>query len=238
MSYVEPPKTLTPFMCLSNASANLASFQGIQVHADLLEPLQSLASEAGSAGFDLAIASGFRSVERQCQIWNAKAQGYRPVLDDTEQPLDIQSLTPEALMFAILRWSALPGTSRHHWGTDVDVYDRAALRQDQSLQLTLAECRGPFAAFHQWLDATLARPDACFFRPYIAPVGGVAPEPWHLSYAPKAAEYQHALSKDQLCEYVLTLDIALKEEVLRHFDEIFERFVWVAPELYPLNWRF
>ena len=71
-----------------------------------------------------------------------------------------------------------------------------------------------------------------------APVGGVAPEPWHLSYAPKAAEYQHALSKDQLCEYVLTLDIALKEEVLRHFDEIFERFVWVAPELYPLNWRF
>ena len=31
---------------------------------------------------------------------------------------------------AILLWSALPGASRHHWGTDFDVFDRAAVPPD------------------------------------------------------------------------------------------------------------
>jgi LAS superfamily LD-carboxypeptidase LdcB len=233
MSYVDSNKIS---MCLSAVPSKLVDFQGVSVHQELLLSLNSLAVEATSAGFDLAVASGFRSVERQCQIWNAKALGLRPVLDDAGVPLEVGCLDPEALMFAILRWSALPGTSRHHWGTDIDVYDRAALPTGQSLQLTLAECQGPFAPFHQWLNAQLAQPDAQFFRPYKAPFGGVAPEPWHLSFAPRAAVYQRALGKDPLYELVQSLDIELKDEVLCHFDEIFDRFVWVSPELYPLNW--
>lgn len=236
MSHADSQKNLTLFMCLKEAASNLADFQGVPVHRDLVQPLQGLVFEAEKAGFDLAVASGFRSVERQCQIWDAKALGLRPVLDDTGVPLEVGSLDPEALMFAILRWSALPGASRHHWGTDLDVYDRAALPSGQSLQLTLAECQGPFALFHQWLDDKLAEPDTQFFRPYILPFGGVAPEPWHLSFAPKAAAYQSALGKDQLLQLVLSLDIALKETVLHHFDEIFDRFVLVSPKLYPVNW--
>ena len=233
MSYADSQKISR---CLTEVPFKLADFQGVPVHQDLLLPLDSLVLDATSAGFDLAVASGFRSVERQCQIWNAKALGLRPVLDDTGVPLEVGRLDPEALMFAILRWSALPGTSRHHWGTDIDVFDLAALQTGQSLQLTLAECQGPFAPFHQWLDAKLAEPDAQFFRPYKAPFGGVAPEPWHLSFAPRAAAYQRDLSKDALLELVRSLNIELKDEVLRHFDEIFDRFVWVFPELYPLNW--
>lgn len=233
MSYADSQKNLKLFMCLTEAASNLADFQGVQVHRDLVEPLQTLALEGAALGFELAVASGYRSIERQCQIWNAKALGLRPVLDDDGTPLDVASLDPETLMFAILRWSALPGASRHHWGTDVDVYDRAALPAGHSLQLTLEECHGPFAPFHQWLDAELARPGSRFFRPYTSPVGGVAPEPWHLSFAPRAAVYQRALTKDQLLELVLSLDIALKDEVTCHFDEIFERFVVVSPDLYP-----
>ena len=236
MSYADFQKNLKLVMCLNNAVSNLADFQGVKVHQDLLTPLQTLSNEAADAGFDLAVASGFRSVERQCQIWNTKALGSRPVLDDTGISLDVGKLDPTALMFAILRWSALPGASRHHWGTDIDVYDRAALSLEQPLQLTMAECEGPFAPFHQWLDSELIKPDAQFFRPYMAPVGGVAPEPWHLSFAPRAAECQRELDRDQLLQLVLSLDIALKEEVVLHFDEIFERFVWVSPDLYPQSW--
>ena len=36
-------------------------------------------------------------------------------------------LAPDALIETILLWSALPGGSRHHWGTDVDVFDAAAV---------------------------------------------------------------------------------------------------------------
>lgn len=108
MSYADSQKISR---CLTEVPFKLADFQGVPVHQDLLLPLDSLVLDATSAGFDLAVASGFRSVERQCQIWNAKALGLRPVLDDTGVPLEVGRLDPEALMFAILRWSALPGTS-------------------------------------------------------------------------------------------------------------------------------
>jgi len=225
-------------MSLNNVAEELADFHGIPVQRQLLDPLTDLKTRAELQGFDFAVASGFRSIERQCLIWNAKAAGQRPVLDDEGNPLDAASLDAETLMFAILRWSALPGTSRHHWGTDIDVYDRAALPEGQSLQLTLAECHGPFAAFHQWLDVELARRDTLFFRPYVEPFGGVAPEPWHLSYAPLAREFQQALDKEQLLELVASLDIALKDEIIRNFDEIYARFIAVSPALYPPNWSF
>ncbi len=225
-------------MRLNNVPQELADFHGVPVQRQLLDPLADLAARAALHGFDFTVVSGFRSIERQCVIWNAKAAGLRPVLGDDGQPLDVASLDTEALMFAILRWSALPGTSRHHWGTDVDVYDRAALPIGQSLQLTLAECQGPFAAFHQWLDGELANADALFFRPYLEPFGGVAPEPWHLSYAPLAREFQQEIDKEAVFELVASLDIALKEEVIRNFDEIFARFITVSPSLYPSNWSF
>lgn len=225
-------------MRLDNVPQQLADFHGVPVQSQLLDPLTDLAARGARHGFDFAVASGFRSIERQCLIWNAKAAGQRPVLDDDGHPLDVANLDAETLMFAILRWSALPGTSRHHWGTDVDVYDRAALPAGQSLQLTVAECQGPFAAFHQWLDGELARPDALFFRPYVEPFGGVAPEPWHLSYAPLAREFQQAVDKEQVLELVASLDIALKEEIIRNFDEIYVRYITVPPSLYPPNWSF
>jgi len=40
---------------------------------------------------------------------------------------------------AILHWSALPGASRHHWGTEIDVIDRAALADGRKAQLIPAE---------------------------------------------------------------------------------------------------
>lgn len=224
-------------MTLFEVEYELIEFQGCRVHKTLLHDLTNLVESAASAGFELRLASGFRSIERQCQIWNAKVRGERSVLDDQEQVLDVNKLTSSELVFAILRWSALPGTSRHHWGTDIDVYDRAALPQGASVQLTLAECCGPFAPFHAWLDARLADPSATFFRPYVRPSGGVAPEPWHLSFAPAAAKWQKILEKTQLLELVMSLDIELKDVVARHFDEIYERFIWVPWNLYPAKWR-
>jgi len=236
MSYADSQKNLTLFKSLADVERDVVAFQGIAVHPRLVAPLTELVEEARSAGFDLRVASGFRSIDRQCQIWNAKAAGLRPVLDDAGEPLSIDELTPMSLVFAILRWSALPAASRHHWGTDIDVYDHAALPAGHSLQLTQAECDGPFAGFHGWLDEYLSKPDAMFFRPYVNPLGGVAPEPWHLSFAPVATQFQRTLDRASLLALVLSLDIALKDEIECHFDEIFERFIWVRPHLYPKAW--
>ena len=53
--------------------------------------------------------------------------------------------------FAIFR---LPGTSRHHWGTDLDIWDAAAVEPDYALRLSPAEyvADGVFSAMTQWMD--------------------------------------------------------------------------------------
>src|SRR5690606_17494527 len=149
------------------------------VHAEVVEPLLAFVAQAQAAGFDMRVASSYRSFERQLTIWNAKASGQRLLLDSDGQPLDSKSLSERDLLFAILRWSALPGASRHHWGTDIDVYDAAAIAPDYELKLTVAETcgEGPFAPFHRWLTDKLANDgNVHFYRPYARDTGGVAPE--------------------------------------------------------------
>ncbi len=104
-------------LCSSAESLRL----GAQVHRDVVRPFLLLREDALAAGFDLRIASGFRSLDRQSSIWNRKATGELAVLDSSAAPLDIEQLNERELVYAILRWSALPGGSRHHWGTDVDI---------------------------------------------------------------------------------------------------------------------
>ncbi len=79
------------------------------VHQDVAEDLLRLANAAQQAGFNFHIASGFRSFERQAAIWNNKMLGNRPILDSNSQPLDASQLTDREKIYAILRWSALPG---------------------------------------------------------------------------------------------------------------------------------
>ena len=89
---------------------------------------------------------------------------------------------------AILLWSALPGASRHHWGTEIDVIDRAALRPGQHAQLIPAEycAEGVFGGLDRWLTEHAGA--FGFFRPYDRDRGGVQPEPWHLSFAPVSVQ--------------------------------------------------
>jgi LAS superfamily LD-carboxypeptidase LdcB len=181
------------------------------------------------AGFELRVASSYRSFERQLLIWNNKASGLRPVLDDRGLPLDISRLSERDLVYAILRWSALPGASRHHWGTDLDVYDASRIAADYQVQLTQAETigDGPFAEFHRWLDVKLAVQEFSFYRPYEKDRGGIAPEPWHLSYAPIAKRYAAALTVDVLRQQLEQTDIQLKSCILDNLDDIYHRFVRV-----------
>ncbi len=201
-----------------------------RVRAELIAPLARLASAAKRAGFQLAVASSYRGFDRQLSIWNAKASGHRPVLDSQGQPLEMAALSDWEKVQAILRWSALPGTSRHHWGTDVDVYDAAAVDEHYQLQLTCAECEagGPFTAFHQWLSERIASGDSeGFYRPYDRDRGGVAPEPWHLSYGPVADAFADVRHDVFLHQTLASVDIALKGAILAHLPEIMTRFVHV-----------
>ncbi|HYV98554.1 MAG TPA: M15 family metallopeptidase [Gemmatimonadaceae bacterium] len=201
---------------------------GARVHIDAVEPFLALRADAAAAGFTLHVLSGFRSFERQLSIWNRKARGELALLDSQARPLDARAMSPAELVFAILRWSALPGASRHHWGTDIDVYDAAAKPAAYEVELIPAEVDpgGMFAPLHEWLDAHIAAGTARgFFRPYDRDRGGVAPERWHLSFAPVAAVFGQLMTPDLLRATIAASDIELKSTILDSLDEIHARFV-------------
>jgi len=193
------------------------------VHQGLVNPLSDLMASAEKAGFNLKIASGFRDFDRQRLIWNAKANGLRPVLDDKSKPIDTQRVSKTELLFSILRWSALPGTSRHHWGTDVDIYDASQITIDD-LQLIPQEYLqgGPCGAMCAWLRS---RNHEGFFWPYDKDSGGVAPEPWHLSFKPLSEVFEEQLTIDAYVTFIRGVDIELKPEILANIEEIFNRFI-------------
>lgn len=176
----------------------------IYVHKQVVSAFNGLQIAAQKAGFNLQIASGFRSFERQRLIWNNKFAGKTKILDKDGYPLAIEKLSEIEKLFAILHWSALPGTSRHHWGTDVDIFDPNCLPAGKKLQLTVSEYSeaGYFFELTQWLSENMKT--FGFYRPYQKYNGGVAIEPWHLSYFPIA---QHAIEK---------LDLPLIEATISH----------------------
>ena len=197
------------------------------IHSQMREDFLRLQQKASEAGFDLQIISAFRDYERQLKIWNAKARGERALMDDFGSPLVYQVLTPTEIMFSILRWSALPGASRHHWGSDIDVFD-ANKQNAEDVQLTPKECEGdgPAARLHDWLDEQINNNESFgFFRPYASDKGGVSPERWHLSYWPVSEKIYETFTMELLQKNIENSSIELKEIVLENLPTIYQRYL-------------
>lgn len=213
---------------------------GKGLHREVIAPFKQLQQAGLKQGFELAIVSGHRDFERQLMIWNEKACGKRAVVDDRGQRVELSELSPWQQVQAILRWSALPGASRHHWGTDIDVFDKASVDKGYSPELSVREVEGdgPFAAMHDWLDQQIITASSFgFFRPYPRDYGGVAPERWHLSYAPISARLQHSLTVERLRAALEDEPLLLKQTVLENLDEIFQRYINIPAAVYPEPYR-
>lgn len=204
--------------------------RGPTLHPDAATAFLALRAAAAAEGFDLLAVSSFRDFARQRAIWNGKFRGERPLLDRTGRSLDPAALSPLQRVRAILEWSALPGASRHHWGTDLDVVDAAALAPDAAPQLLPAQFGpgGPFAPLDRWLAGHAGR--FGFFRPYDRDRGGVQPEPWHLSYAPLAQAALAALTLPVLADALA--------EAQRQPDTSLEGYEVVEPLLPELHARY
>lgn len=214
---------------LGKTTEHLVPVEGTRfyVHQQMLHDFLLLQKKAKDAGFDLQIISAFRDYERQLNIWNTKARGERPLLDEQGNFLDYSRLSPNEILWAILRWSALPGASRHHWGTDIDIFDQKTQNASE-VKLIPSECEGdgPGAPMHDWLDSLINQKESYgFFRPYKTERGGVSPERWHLSYYPISRRISELYTFSIFKKNIEESDILLKEETLQHAPEIYQRFV-------------
>jgi LAS superfamily LD-carboxypeptidase LdcB len=198
---------------------------GAALHPQALQAFLAMREAATRDGIALAVSSAFRDFDAQLAIWNRKYRGERPLFRADGSVREHASLSEPELVEAILEWSALPGTSRHHWGTDLDLYDAAAMPEGYRVQLLPAEyaSEGVFHRLSAWLDANMQR--FGFFRPYDADRGGVHPEPWHLSYAPVSSVALSLLTLELIEATVREAGILGRDAVLAQLDQVYERYV-------------
>jgi len=125
----------------------------------------------------------------------------------------------------ILRWSALPGASRHHWGTDLDIIDRAAVPEGYRVRLMKDEFEsdGVFWKLGDWLDNRLSQTD--FYRPYMVSGDGIQSEPWHLSFAPVSVQALQSMTVSILEEALADSDVLGLDIISAQLPEIFSQYV-------------
>ncbi len=196
----------------------------VGVHHSMLENFQALVACAKKEDIEIKIASGFRSFERQLLIWNNKFSGITVINDIDGKKVDVNTLDDGEIVKAILVYSALPGASRHHWGCDIDIYaDNLLAGKPLRLEPWEYSQTGPMAKLTTWLAHNAV--NYGFYFPYDKFRGGIAPEPWHLSYAPLARKFQPQLELAILQDYLSKIDIAGKAAITNNLSEIFSRYI-------------
>lgn len=198
----------------------------IGIHSDVVAPYLAMQAAAKKSGITIEIVSGFRDFNRQLGIWNRKFNGALAVKNINNQVVDITQLSEQDLIQAICLYSAIPGTSRHHWGTDIDVYDPTQLPKNKSLQLEPWEYEqgGYFHPLHAWLKEHAE--SFGFYFPYDQYRGGVAAEPWHLSYTPIADEYLKNYHVNTFTNAIKETAITGRSTLLNEAEKLLHSFVY------------
>ena len=166
-----------------------------KIHPEVYDPLIDMIKAAQKDNIKLSVVSAFRSYQRQKQIWENK-WGNRPN-DDIHHAKNI------------LKWSAFPGTSRHHWGTDVDFnsVETAYWKSKEGEKV------------HKWLQNNAPKYGFCQTyddgRQY-----GYNSEPWHWSYMPVADRYLAQISNPAVLEVVLNQGVKGSKAVRQSGDLI------------------
>lgn len=140
---------------------------------DAYEAFKKMYAAALKDGIKLTIISATRNFEAQKGIWEAKWTGGRQV--DGED-ISKTIADPRQRALKILEYSSMPGSSRHHWGTDIDLNN---LNNEHFRS-------GEGKKVYEWLRAHAHEYGYC--QPY-SPKGAERPdgyneEKWHWSYMP------------------------------------------------------
>ncbi len=147
---------------------------GYYLRRDAYESFRRMWEAAAADGIRLTIISATRNFDRQKQIWEAKWTGRRKIENGANAAEKYPD--PRVRALKILEYSSMPGTSRHHWGTDIDLndLDNYTFEHGQGRQV------------YEWLQAHAAEYGYC--QPYTAKgphrPEGYNEEKWHWSYAP------------------------------------------------------
>lgn len=135
----------------------------------------AMVNKAKSENINLKVTSGTRNFDYQKNIWENKWTG-KKLVDGKNL---MESFRDESMRFdKILEYSAAPSTSRHHWGTDIDINDAdpAYFETEQGKKE------------YEWLVSNAPSFGFCqvYDKKGLSRFAGYNEEKWHWSYLPLA----------------------------------------------------
>ena len=218
---------LLSFLChWSNAQVNIVQLMGIETsHLSTFEthkltPKTAAAFSAMQAAalkdsINIQLVSAYRSFERQLYLWEDKFVRYTD-----------EGLSPEAAIARILKYSTIPGTSRHHWGTDIDIKDGNIKNETRLLVHSKFHNNGPFVPLHQWMEANAHRYGFYLVYTNDAARTGFSYEPWHYSYLPEAKSFLKGYNSRMAFAYFKSVGVMGSEHIDRDFwDEYYRTYI-------------
>lgn len=157
--------------------------ENYKLQPQVWEAFKQMKTAAAKEGISIDLVSSYRSFTRQKSIWNRKFNTFVK-----------QGFTASESIEKIVEYSTLPGTSRHHWGTDIDIYDASRPVPKSILIEANYENKGVYAKLKQWMDN-----NAETFGFYLVYTNndkrkGFKYEPWHYTYK--------AISKNMLHQFL------------------------------------
>lgn len=160
----------------SQVSIEYADREGLFLQRDTYESFKKMHLAAEEDGINLIIRSATRNFEYQKGIWERKWTGKTKIESKVNAAITYPDYNRRAQK--ILEYSSMPGTSRHHWGTDIDL---------NSFENDYFET-GEGLAIYQWLISHASAYGFC--QVYTAKgddrPDGYNEEKWHWSYLPLA----------------------------------------------------
>lgn len=187
-----------------------ADQKGRIMHKEAYAAFQDMHQAAQSDGIQLIIRSALRNFDYQKSIWERKWTG-QTILSGNINATEINDPVERAR--EILKFSSMPGTSRHHWGTDIDM---------NSFNNTYFESGRGKKEF-DWLQENAANFGFC--RSYTEKTDngrttGYEEEKWHWSYTPLSKimlkDAQHLLKDSQISGF-LGSETATKLSVVENY---------------------
>lgn len=142
-----------------------------KLQKEVFEAFKKMQQDALKDSISIEIASAYRSFDRQKKIWNRKYDAYIS-----------EGLDPQEAIKKIIAYSTIPGTSRHHWGTDIDLIEEVVKLPERLLTEGNYINNGVFSNFKRWMDKNSEKYG--FYLVYDASIDrrGFKYEPWHYSY--------------------------------------------------------
>ena len=153
-----------------------ADQEGYFLRKETYENFVKMHDAALADGITLTIISATRNFAKQKSIWEGKWTGSRLIENGTNAAKKYPD--PKTRALKILEYSSMPGSSRHHWGTDVDLNDLDNYTFEQ----------GPGKKVYDWMKKHAAEYGFCqpYSRKGESRTTGYNEEKWHWSYMPIA----------------------------------------------------